>query len=77
MLLTSWTLKPSFDGSSSYNKCTQKEPIAILGDALKWLTGTTTTKDVTSIKKRVNQLITAQAVQQETLVHKVIYSQHH
>ena len=33
--------------------------------------GTATTKDVTSIKKRVNQFITAQATQQETLVHIV------
>ena len=49
----------------------QKELIIILGDALSWLMGTATTKDVTSIKKRVNQLITAQAMQQETLVHIV------
>ena len=49
----------------------QKETITILDDALGWLTGTTTTKDVTSIKKRVNQHITAQAKQQETLVHIV------
>ena len=33
--------------------------------------GSTTTKDVTSINKRVNQLITAQAKQQDTLVHIV------
>ena len=31
--------------------------------------GTTTTKDVNSIKKRVNQFIKAQSTQQETLVH--------
>ena len=31
--------------------------------------GAATTTDVTSIKKRVNQLITAQTVQQETIVH--------
>ena len=43
----------------------------ILGDVLSWLMGTTTTKDFTSIKKKVNQLITAQATQQETLVHIV------
>ena len=42
-----------------------------LGDALSWLTGTTTTKDINSIKKRVNQLITAQTAQQETIVHIV------
>ena len=33
--------------------------------------GTATTKDVNSIKKRVNQLITAHAMQQDTLVHMV------
>ena len=40
-----------------------------LGDALNWLKGTTTTKDVNSIKKRVYELIEAQSAQQETLVH--------
>ena len=33
--------------------------------------GTATNKDVTSIKKRVNELITAQMTQQETIVHIV------
>ena len=47
----------------------KKEPITHLGDTLSWLTGTATTKDVNSIKKRVNQLITAQAMQQDTVVH--------
>ena len=56
-------MEPSFDGPSGYNKTYQMELITILGDTLSWLTGTTTTKDVTSIKKRVNQLITAQAMQ--------------
>ena len=42
-----------------------------LGNALSWLMGTATTKDVTSIRKRVNQLIRAQATQQESLVHIV------
>ena len=42
-----------------------------LGDALRWLTGTATTKDVNSIKTRVNQLIATQSLQQETLVHIV------
>ena len=31
--------------------------------------GTATTKDVNNIKKRVNQLIQTQSMQQETLVH--------
>ena len=36
-----------------------------------WLTGTATTKDVNSIKTRINQLITTQHNQQETLVHVI------
>ena len=42
--------------------------LPFLGDALSWLTGTTTTKDINSIKTRINQLITTQS-SQETLVH--------
>ena len=37
--------------------------------ALSWLTGTATTKDINSIKTRINQLIATQSSQQETLVH--------
>ena len=40
-----------------------------MGDALRWLTGTETTKDVSRIKARINQLIVRQSLQQETLVH--------
>ena len=40
-------------------------------DTLSWLTGTVSIKDVTSIEKRINILITAQATQQDTLVHIV------
>ena len=43
--------------------------LPFLGDALRWLTGTATTKDVNSIKTHVNQLIENQLAQQETLVH--------
>ena len=39
-----------------------------LGNALSWLMGTATTRDVNTIKKRVKQLITAQKAQQDTLV---------
>ena len=38
----------------------EKSLLPFLGDALSWLMGTATTKDVNSIKKRVNQLIKAQ-----------------
>ena len=43
--------------------------LPFLGDALSWLTGTATTKDVNVIKTRINKLITTQQSQQETLVH--------
>ena len=43
--------------------------LPLLGNALKWLTGLVTTKDVNSIKTHVNQLIATQSAQQETLVH--------
>ena len=38
-------------------------------NALSWLTGTATTKDIHSIKTRINQLITTQTSQHNTLVH--------
>ena len=62
---------PSFDGSSNSNKCTRRNLLPFLSDALSGLIGTATTKDVTSIKKRVNQLITAQSMEQKTIVHIV------
>ena len=43
--------------------------LPILGDALSWLTGTATTKDIHSIKTWVNQLIATQTSQHNTLVH--------
>ena len=45
--------------------------LPFLGDALIWLTGTATTKDIHSIKTRINQLITTQTSQCNTLVHIV------
>ena len=62
---------PSFDGNSNYNKNVRRSLLPFLGDALSWLTGTATTKDVKIIKKRVNQLIAAQSIQQEAMVHIV------
>ena len=62
---------PSFDGNSNYNKCIRRSLLPFLGDALSWLMGTATTKDINSIKKRVNYLIAAQSMQQEALVHIV------
>ena len=41
------------------------------GDALSWLTGTATTRDINNIKTMINQLIATQASQHNTLVHIV------
>ena len=49
--------------------CHKRSLLPFLGDALSWFTGTATTKDIQSIKTRINQLIATQASQQETLVH--------
>ena len=46
--------------------------LPFLGDALSWLTGTATTKDVNAIKSRINQLISTQQDQQETLVYMIL-----
>ena len=62
---------PSFDGHiNSSNHC-KRSLLPFLGNALRWLTGTATIKDVNSIKEHVNQFIEAQSTQQETLVHIV------
>ena len=45
--------------------------LPFLGTALSWLTGTATTKDIHSIKTRINQLIATQTLQCNTLVHIV------
>ena len=45
--------------------------LPFLGDVLSWLTGTATTKDIHSIKTRINQLIATQTSQHNTLVHIV------
>ena len=45
--------------------------LPFLGTALSWLTETATTKDIHSIKTRINQLIAMQSSQCNTLVHIV------
>ena len=63
--------EPSFNGVLVFNKCMRRSLLPFLGDALSWLTGTAMTKDVSSIQKKVNQLIATQHNQQETLVHVI------
>ena len=45
--------------------------LPFLGTAVSWLTGTATTKDIHSIKSRINQLIVTQSSQCNTVVHIV------
>ena len=60
---------PSFEGQSQPHIRHRRSLLPFIGDALRWLTGTTTTKDINSIKMQINQLIAMQSSQQETLVH--------
>ena len=60
---------PSFDRQSQPHIRHRRSLLPFLGDALRWLTGTTTTKDINSIKMQINQLIAMQSSQQETPVH--------
>ena len=46
--------------------------LPFLGDTLSWLTDTAITKDINAIKSRINQLISTQQNQQETLVHVIL-----
>ena len=59
--------------SNQLQTCTRcrRSLLPFLGDALSWLTGTATTKDIHSIKTRINQLIAMQTSQHNTLVHIV------
>ena len=58
---------PSFDGQLQPHTHHRRSSLPFLGDALSWLIGTGTTKDINSIKTRINQLTTTQSLQQETL----------
>ena len=60
---------PSFDGQAQPHTHHRRSLLPLLGDALSWLTGTATAKDINSIKTQINQLIATQSSQQETLVH--------
>ena len=63
--------EPSFDRIPVSSKCMRKSLLPFLEDTVNWLTGTATTKDINAIKTRINQLITTQQNQQETLVHVI------
>ena len=64
--------QPSFDGKPIPPSGKKKRSLPpFLGSALKWLTGTATTKDIKHIKKRISSLIETQENQQKTMVHIV------
>ena len=64
--------QPSFDGKPIPPSGRKKRSLLpFLGSALKWLTGTATTKDIKHIKKRISSLIETQENQQKTMVHIV------
>ena len=53
--------QPSFDGKPLPPSGQKKRSLLpFLGSALKWLTGTATTKDIKYIKKRISSLIETQ-----------------
>ena len=64
-------LDHSFDGNANYIKHVKRSLLPFLGNAISWLMETATSKDVNSIKKRVNQLTATQSTQQETIMHIV------
>ena len=64
-------IDPSFDGNSNYNRHVRRNLLPFLGNALSWITGNATAKDINTIKKRVNQLISAQSAHQEAIVYIV------
>ena len=63
--------EPSFNRVLASNRCTRRSLLPFFGDVLNCLTGTAMTKDVSSFKKGVNQLIATQHNQQETIVHVI------
>ena len=64
--------QPSFDGKPIPPLGRKKwSLLPFLGSALKWLTGTATTKDIKYIKKQISSLIETQEIQWKTMVHIV------
>ena len=70
-------MSPLFNGQSQSHIHHRRSLLPFLGDALRWLTGTATTKDINSIKTQINQLIKTQSSQQENLSTHYIHTKHH
>ena len=65
-------MQPSFDGKPISPSGRKKwSLLPFLSSALKWLTGTATTKDIKHIKKQISSLIKTQGNQWNTMVHIV------
>ena len=65
-------MQPPFDGKPIPPLGRKKwSLLPFLGSALKWLTGTATTKDIKHIKKRISSLTKTQENQWKTMVHIV------
>ena len=65
-------MQPSFDRKPIPPSGRKKRSLLpFLGSALKWLTGTATTKDIKHIKKQISSLIKTQENQHKTMVHIV------
>ena len=65
-------MQPSFDGKPIPPSGRKKRSLLpFLSSALKWLTGTATTKDIKHIKKQISSLIKTQENQWNTMVHIV------
>ena len=64
--------QPSFDGKPIPPSGRKKRSLLpFLGSALKWLTGTATTKDIKHVKKQISSVIETQENQWNTMVHIV------
>ena len=64
--------QPLFDGKPiPPSRRKKRSLLPFLSSALKWLTGTATTKDIKHIKKWISSLIETQESQQRTMVHIV------
>ena len=63
--------EPSFNSIPVSSNGVRRSLLPFLGDALCWSAGMAKTKDVNTIKTRINQLVSMQQNQQNTLVHVI------
>ena len=68
---------PSFDGQSQSHICHRRSLLPFLGDALRWLMGTATTKDINSIKTQINPINCNSVITTRNLSTCYIHTKHH